>query len=50
MARLRGDVARLEVDRYLHPDIAAATALVRNGAIVAAVGDMPLPALDGAAR
>ena len=39
MARLRNDVARLEADRYLHPDIAAATALVRGGEIVAAVGD-----------
>ena len=41
---------RLEDDRYLHPDIAAATALVRGGAIVAAVGATPLPALDGARR
>ncbi len=43
MARLRKDVARLEADRYLHPDIAAATALVRGGAIVAAIGATPLP-------
>ena len=45
MARLRQDVARLEADRFLHPDIAAATALIRSGAIVAAIGDTPLPAL-----
>ena len=32
-------VPRLDDDRYLHPDIAAATALVRSGAIVDAVGD-----------
>jgi histidine ammonia-lyase len=50
MARLRNGVARLEADRYLHPDIAAATALVRGGEIVAAVGDTPLPALEGANR
>ena len=50
MARLRNDVARLEADRYLHPDIAAATALVRGGEIVAAVGATPLPTLDGARR
>ena len=50
MARLRQDVARLEADRYLHPDIAAATALVRGGAVVAAVGEAPLPTLDGARR
>jgi len=43
MTRLRKDVARLEADRYLHPDIVAATALVRDGAIVAAVGATPLP-------
>jgi len=48
MARLRRDVSRLEADRYLHPDIAAATALARGGAIVAAVGAAPLPSLEGA--
>ena len=50
ITRLRNDVARLEADRYLHPDIAAATALVRGGEIVAAVGDTPLPTLEGASR
>jgi len=50
IARLRSDVARLEADRYLHPDIAAASALVRSGEIVAAVGATPLPTLDGARR
>ena len=48
MARLRRDVARLEADRYLHPDIAAATAIVRGGELVAAVEATPLPTVSGA--
>jgi histidine ammonia-lyase len=35
-ARLRADVPRLEDDRYLAPDIAAAAALVRTGAVATA--------------
>jgi histidine ammonia-lyase len=37
-ARLRAVVPRLEEDRYMHPDITEATALVRAGALPAAVG------------
>ncbi len=43
-AALRKNVPKLEGDRLLHPDIEAATALVKNGAIVAASGGH-LPAL-----
>jgi histidine ammonia-lyase len=43
-ARLRQEVPPLDDDRYFHPDIAAATALVRSGALIAAAGQ-PLPAL-----
>ncbi len=39
-ALLRAEVPTLEDDRYLHPDIAAARALVRSGAIVGAAGDV----------
>jgi len=45
-ARLRRRVPRLDDDRYLHPDIATATALVRAGEAAAATG-MALPGLDG---
>ena len=45
-ARLRREVPRLEDDRYFHPDIAAATNLVRSGAIIEAVGDAVLPGLE----
>ncbi|WP_369944318.1 histidine ammonia-lyase [Xanthomonas medicagonis] len=41
-ALLRGRVSALQDDRYFHPDMLAATALVRAGALAAAVG-MPLP-------
>ncbi|MGC1488220.1 MAG: histidine ammonia-lyase, partial [Albidovulum sp.] len=40
VARLRQDVATLGEDRYLAPDIEAATALVRSGAITKAAGVM----------
>jgi histidine ammonia-lyase len=36
--RLREAVPHLEDDRYLHPDMEAANALVRSGAMAAAVG------------
>ncbi len=45
-ARLRREVPRLEDDRYFHPDIAAATNLVRSGAVIDAVGDAVLPRLE----
>jgi histidine ammonia-lyase len=41
-ARLRERVPRLDHDRYLAPDIAAAANLVRSGALVVAAG-VPLP-------
>jgi histidine ammonia-lyase len=41
-ARLRSDVAHLDDDRHLAPDIARAGDLVLSGAIVAAAA-MPLP-------
>ena len=42
IARLREDVARLQEDRYLAPDIAAASELVASGAMIKAVNvEMP---------
>jgi histidine ammonia-lyase len=46
-ARLREEVPRLECDRYLAPDIAAAAELVRSGALAAAA-DTDLPGCQGA--
>jgi histidine ammonia-lyase len=40
-ARLRERVPKLDHDRYLAPDIAAAADLVRSGALVAAAGVAP---------
>jgi histidine ammonia-lyase len=45
-AQLRREVPRLEDDRYFHADIAAATNLVRSGAVIDAVGDAVLPRLE----
>lgn len=45
-ALLRREVPRLEDDRYLHPDIAAATKLVSSGAVIDAIGDVALPSLE----
>ena len=45
-ARLREHVPRLEHDRYLAPDIAAAADLVRSGAL-AGVARVSLPSLEG---
>ena len=45
-ARLRRDVAPLECDRYLHPDMEKATDLIKSGAIIDTVGAEYLPALD----
>jgi histidine ammonia-lyase len=44
-AQLRAQVPYLDEDRYFAPDIAAATALVRSGA-VARAASLPLPSLD----
>jgi histidine ammonia-lyase len=41
-ARLRRDVAPLDHDRLMHPDIEAATMLIRNGEVLRAAG-LPLP-------
>ena len=41
-AALRARVPALEDDRHFHPDMEAATALVRSGEIVRAAG-IPLP-------
>ena len=45
-ATLRERVSKLEDDRYMHPDIETASALVRSGAIIAAAR-MQLPTLCG---
>ena len=42
--RVRSDVPHLDNDRHFHPDIAAATKLIRSGAITAIAADM-LPAI-----
>jgi histidine ammonia-lyase len=42
-ATLRKRVATLADDRYLHPDMAQATALVRDGDLIAAAGGIALP-------
>ncbi len=44
-ARLRAAAPALAEDRYFHPDMVAATALVTSGAIVDAAGPIPLPGL-----
>ncbi len=44
-ALLRGKVPHLEDDRHFHPDIEAANALVRSGAVVAAAGAVALPGM-----
>jgi histidine ammonia-lyase len=49
-ALLRRDVPHLEDDRYFHPDIAAATNLVRKGAVIDAVGAATLPSVETPAR
>jgi histidine ammonia-lyase len=45
-ALVRRDVPHLDDDRYFHPDIAAATKLVRNGAVIDAVGASTLPSIE----
>jgi histidine ammonia-lyase len=49
-ALVRAKVPHLDDDRYVHPDIEAATALVRGGAIITAAGGDALPSISGAAR
>jgi histidine ammonia-lyase len=48
-ARLRAEVPTLVDDRYLHPDIIAATMLVRTGVVAAAAG-VSLPGLCDSRR
>ena len=45
-ALVRREVPHLEDDRYFHPDIATATKLVSDGAVIDAVGDVALPSLE----
>jgi histidine ammonia-lyase len=46
-ALVRERVPRLENDRYLAPEIAAAAELVTNGKLVEALHDIPLPSCTG---
>ena len=45
-ARLRQDVPHLDDDRHMHPDLAAAVAMVRDGSVIAAIGAVTLPGVD----
>ena len=49
-ALVRHEVPHLEDDRYLHPDIAAATKLVGSGAVIEAVGTVGLPSFERPAQ
>jgi histidine ammonia-lyase len=49
-ALIRARIPRLTNDRYLAPDIAAATDLVSSGALLASAGPDDLPTLEGATR
>ncbi len=49
MAALRSVVPTLDEDRYMAPDLAAATALVASGGLVSAVAGHLLPGLEGGA-
>ena len=40
-ALVRSKVPHLSDDRHFHPDLEAANALVRSGAVIAAAGDLP---------
>jgi histidine ammonia-lyase len=47
---IRTNIPRLTNDRYLAPDIAAATELVSSGTLVASAGADDLPTLEGATQ
>jgi histidine ammonia-lyase len=47
VATLRAVVRTLEEDRFMAPDLAAASALVADGSLVASVSDGLLPGLEG---
>jgi histidine ammonia-lyase len=44
---LRAQVPHLTDDRHFHPDMEAANALVRSGAVVAAASSVVLPGVEG---
>ncbi|MGR4864565.1 histidine ammonia-lyase [Caulobacter sp. LARHSG274] len=44
---LRAEVPHLSDDRHFHPDLEAANALVRSGAVVVAASAVELPGLEG---
>lgn len=46
-ALLRASVPHLDDDRHFHPDMEAANALVRFGAVIEAAGAMDLPGVEG---
>lgn len=46
---LRAEVPSLSDDRYLHPDMERASAMVRDGRVAAAASSVSLPAIDEAA-
>ena len=43
--RLRAQVPHLHDDRHFHPDMEAANALVRSGAVIEAAAAVPLPGI-----
>ena len=47
-ALLRAKVPHLDDDRHFHPDMEAANALVRGGAVIEAAGAVGLPGVAGA--
>ena len=47
-ALLRAKVPHLDNDRHFHPDMEAANALVRAGAVIEAAGAVELPGIAGA--
>jgi histidine ammonia-lyase len=44
---LRAQVPHLSDDRHFHPDMEAANALVRSGAVVVAASSVDLPGVEG---
>jgi histidine ammonia-lyase len=46
IAALRGEVASLQNDRYMAPDLDAAATMVKSGAILAAAGNQLFPQLS----
>jgi histidine ammonia-lyase len=48
--RVRQEIPKLTDDRFLHPDMQASIALVRNGAVLEAVQSIALPGIEPAER